>query len=100
MAKPEEDGILLAVRVTTRAETDAVVGWRSNNKDELSVRVTVAPEDGKANAALIRVLSQSFEIPKSDIRLIRGHTARQKLLVVALEKERFEHWKDSLPTLG
>ena len=41
-------------------------------------RIQCAPVDGKANEALITLLSKEFGIPKSDIEIIRGKTSRNK----------------------
>jgi uncharacterized protein (TIGR00251 family) len=67
----------LAIHVTPRSGRDEIVGWRGA---ELSVRVTVAPEGGKANAAVCVVVAKALHVPKSSIRVLRGETARHKLL--------------------
>jgi uncharacterized protein YggU (UPF0235/DUF167 family) len=95
------------VRVTPRAASDAVVGWRAGERaegvrgvasGELGVRVSAAPEGGKANAAVIRVLARSLGIPKSAVSVVRGHTARVKTLAFTMDEQVYEAWKDSLPT--
>jgi uncharacterized protein (TIGR00251 family) len=67
----------LAVHVTPRSGRDEVVGWRGA---ELSVRVTVAPEGGKANSAVCVLIAKALHVPKSSIRVVRGDTARHKIL--------------------
>jgi uncharacterized protein YggU (UPF0235/DUF167 family) len=52
--------------------------------------VTAVPEDGKANEALIKVLSKALHIPKSAISLVRGATSRVKELEIALTEEEIE----------
>ena len=47
------------------------------------VRVTAAPDDGKANAAVCRVVADALGIPKTSVSVVRGHTARVKTLEVA-----------------
>ena len=49
----------------------------------LRIRVTAPPEGGKANAAAIALKSKSLEIPRSKIKLIRGHSSRNKVFQVA-----------------
>jgi len=49
----------------------------------LKLRVTEPPEDGKANAALIRLLAKAWKLPKSSLSLVTGHTDRRKTLAVA-----------------
>jgi uncharacterized protein len=70
----------LAVHVTPKAGRDEVAGWRGR---ELQVRVTVAPEDGKANAAVCALLAKTLRVPKSSVRVARGDTSRHKILEFA-----------------
>ena len=48
----------------------------------LRVSVTDAPEKGKSNAALIKLLSKHWGVPKSAIKLVRGETSRVKVIEV------------------
>jgi uncharacterized protein (TIGR00251 family) len=70
---------LLRVHVTPRAGRNEIAGWRA---DELSIRVAVPPEAGKANAAVCRVVSESLGVPKSAVRVRRGETSRHKTLMI------------------
>lgn len=36
--------------------------------------------DGKANAALIGLVARYFNLPKSKILIVRGHSSRRKVL--------------------
>jgi uncharacterized protein (TIGR00251 family) len=69
----------VAVHVTPKSGRDEVVGWRG---DELAVRVRATAEAGKANAAVCRVIATALDVPKSSVRVVRGHTSRHKLLDV------------------
>jgi uncharacterized protein (TIGR00251 family) len=93
----ERASVTLAVRVTPRAATDAVVGWRDDTRDELLVRVTAAPEGGKANTAVIKTLARSLGIPKSTVKVVRGTASRQKLLAFEMEEQAYQHWRDAVP---
>jgi uncharacterized protein YggU (UPF0235/DUF167 family) len=44
------------------------------------VRVTAAPEDGKANAAVIALLAKALGVPRSALAIVRGATARDKII--------------------
>jgi uncharacterized protein (TIGR00251 family) len=48
----------------------------------LIVRVHAPAVDGKANEALIRVLSEFLDISKSQIAIISGHTSRMKRIEI------------------
>lgn len=69
----------LAVHVTPKAGRDEVAGWRGS---ELSVRVTTAPEAGKANAAVCKVVAGALGVPKTSVRVVRGETSRHKTLEI------------------
>ena len=69
----------LAVHVTPQSGRDEIVGWRGS---ELGVRVTAAPEAGKANIAVCKVVAAALGVPKSSVRVSRGGTARHKVLVI------------------
>ena len=71
--------MLLKVHVTPKSGADEVSGWRG---DALVVRVRAAPEGGKANEAVCRVVSAALGVPKSSVRVVRGTTGRQKVLEI------------------
>lgn len=73
-------GVIIPVRAQPGARKNAVTGVHAG---QLKVSVTQAPEKGKANAALIEVLSEALEIPRSKISLVSGATVSQKKFCVA-----------------
>ena len=68
-------GAEIAVRVTPRASRNAVL----LDGETIRVLVTVVPEDGKANAAVVKLLAKALGVAKSRLELLRGATARDKL---------------------
>jgi uncharacterized protein YggU (UPF0235/DUF167 family) len=81
---PRADGIELHVRLTPKSSREALDGAeiRDDGACVLKARVRAAPEDGKANAALIALLARQIKVPASRIRLATGAASRQKTLVV------------------
>jgi uncharacterized protein (TIGR00251 family) len=77
----EEDsrGVVLPVRAHASARRNAIIGVREG---ALRVAVTAAPEKGKANRAIIAVLSKTLGISKSQIELVSGETSSNKRLLV------------------
>lgn len=71
LARP---GTMIAVRVTPRARRPGIV----LRDGQIRVSVTVAPEGGKANAEVQKLLARALGLPKSRLRLVRGQTARDK----------------------
>lgn len=49
----------------------------------LRLRVAAVPDKGKANAAVIALLSKTLGVPKSAITLLAGDTARLKTVAIA-----------------
>lgn len=76
----------LNVRLTPKASSDRIGGEveMPDGTRQLKVYVTAVPEDGKANAAMIALLSRHFKVPKSAIAILRGATDRNKLVEIAL----------------
>lgn len=74
----EQDSVI-CVRLTPNAKKNEIVGWTTHaEKEVLKAHVTAVPEKGKANQALIKLLSKTYKIPKSFICIIRGETSRTK----------------------
>jgi len=51
----------------------------------VQVRVTAPPADGAANEAVLRVLAAALGRPRRDLSLLRGGSARIKLVAIALD---------------
>jgi uncharacterized protein len=73
------DNARIALHVTPRSARDEIAGWRGG---ELSVRVTAAPEGGKATAAACRVVATALGVPKTAVKVARGHASRHKQVEV------------------
>ncbi|MEH3103883.1 MAG: DUF167 domain-containing protein [Sphingomonas phyllosphaerae] len=70
----------MAVRVTPRGGRDALL---AGTAEHFVARLSAAPVDGAANAALIVLLAKHFRVPKRDVTLVSGQTARLKRLTIA-----------------
>ena len=70
----------LQLRVSPGASRAAVVGRHGT---AWKVRVTAAPEGGRANEAVVRLLADTLSLPQRDVAIVSGHGARDK--IVALE---------------
>jgi uncharacterized protein YggU (UPF0235/DUF167 family) len=57
-----------------------VVGRRTDGV--IAVRVTAAPADGKANAAVIKAIADALGTRPSGLSLVSGHTGRDKRVQV------------------
>ncbi|MBS0521170.1 MAG: DUF167 domain-containing protein [Proteobacteria bacterium] len=72
-------GVTVELRVQPRARRTAL----ELSESALKAAVTTPPEDGKANAAVIALLAESWRLPKSAFTVIKGGTARNKTIGVA-----------------
>jgi len=77
------EDLLLNVLVQPKAGKDEIVGAQG---DELKVRIKAPPVDGAANQALVKFLSKTFKVPKSNIHIISGETSRHKRLRIHAPK--------------
>ena len=67
------------IRLQPRAKSAGVVGERG---DAIVIRVTAPPVDGKANAAIAKLLAATWQVPKTRLRLTAGATDRRKFFVL------------------
>jgi hypothetical protein len=70
--------MLIQVKVTPKASAEKVV----EQDGILRVYVTAAPEGGKANKAVIKLLAKRFGVPPSRISILHGQTARLKTIEI------------------
>ena len=75
----------LHLRVTPNAGADRIEGveQRGDGSSVLRLRVAAVPDKGRANAAVIALLSRALEVPKSAVSVTSGETARLKTVAVA-----------------
>ena len=70
----------LILRVSPGAARSAVVGRHGAG---WKVRVTAAPEDGKANDAVVRLLADTLALPTRDVQIVSGRSSRDKTVALA-----------------
>ena len=85
------DGLLLRVKLQPRASATGIL---ESAGDELRIRVTAPPVDAAANEALLRLLAEVLDCPRSQVELRRGQTSRHK--VVALRGVTLAHALEKL----
>lgn len=71
--------------MTPKASRDKVGGLvaEADGGVVLKASVTTVPEDGKANAALIKMLAKEWRVAKSLIEVVAGATDRRKTLLIS-----------------
>jgi hypothetical protein len=83
--------VRLAVRLTPKAAAAGIDGTMATKVGPaLKVRVTVAPEKGRANAALIKLLAREWRLPASALSIEAGAKERHKRLLLRAEGEQLK----------
>jgi uncharacterized protein (TIGR00251 family) len=72
-------GVTVELRAQPRARRTALECARG----ALKAQVTAPAEDGKANAAVIELLAETWRLPKSAFAVTRGATSRDKVMTIA-----------------
>jgi uncharacterized protein (TIGR00251 family) len=88
-------GVTVELRVKPRAKRSALAATRA----ELKAAVAAPPIDGKANAALMALLADSWRLPKSAFAIAKGTTSRTKKVSIAGEPaviaDRIAQWMET-----
>jgi uncharacterized protein (TIGR00251 family) len=70
----------LRLRVSPGAARAGVVG---RHGEAWKIRVAAAPEGGRANEAVIRLLADTLSVPRDAVTLVSGHGGRDKIVELA-----------------
>ncbi|MFZ1940231.1 MAG: DUF167 domain-containing protein [Terracidiphilus sp.] len=83
MVRETARGVTLAVRAQPRAKKTAIIGTCGEGAAaQLKVAVHAPPVEGKANAALIEFLAETFGLPKNAVEVVSGELARSKVFLL------------------
>lgn len=72
--------MLLKIKVLPRSSRNEIVGKMADGS--IKVKLTAPPVDGKANDALVELLSEEYKIPKSRVRITKGLTSKNKTVEI------------------
>ncbi len=77
-------GVLVPVRLTPKSARDEIAGVEDfGGESVLKARVRALPEDGRANAALEKLIAKWLGLPPSSVEVVQG--AKSRLKQVAIE---------------
>ncbi|ODS33433.1 MAG: hypothetical protein SCARUB_01405 [Candidatus Scalindua rubra] len=74
-----EGGIVIPVKVQPNSSKNGIMGEYANR---IKIAVTVPPEKGKANKAVIKVLAEWLDVKSPDIQIISGEKSKDKEVFV------------------
>jgi uncharacterized protein (TIGR00251 family) len=78
-----DGGVTLAVRAQPGAKKTAIVGiYGEGDKAQLKIQVHAPPIEGRANAALIEFLAETFALAKKRVELVNGELSRSKVFLL------------------
>ncbi|HZP10360.1 DUF167 family protein [Methyloceanibacter sp.] len=76
-------GVILPVRLTPKSSRDEVVGIEVFGEETvLKARVRAAPEAGRANDALERLIAHWLKVPPSSVSVAQGGKSRAKQILI------------------
>lgn len=85
-ARAASGGIVIHVRVTPKASSDAVLGVEERAEGGvLKVKVRALPDKGEANEAVIALIAKWLGEPKAGLKVAAGGKSRSKQIFVAGE---------------
>lgn len=82
--KSSDSKTILKVYVQPGASKNEFVGLYGDPA-RLKIKIKAQPQDGEANAEVINFLAKTLGISKSKIEITRGHTSRQKDVLIDLD---------------
>ena len=78
----DRHGTLIAIEVTAAARTSAFPAGYNEWRKTIGCRVTAPAADGKANRAVISLISERCGIPATKVNIQSGATSNQKRVLV------------------
>lgn len=75
----KDDAIIFTAHVVPRASKSEIIGEYDGT---LKIRLSAPPVDGAANAELIKLLSKTFGVSKSKVKIISGGNAKTKQIKI------------------
>ncbi len=78
MIKETANGIILQIKISPNSSKNEFI----KTGDVIKLKITAPPVDGKANKFVIEILSKTFKVPKTNIKILHGETSKEKTLEI------------------
>jgi uncharacterized protein len=75
--KAKKASVTFSIRIQPRASKNEFMRMEDGS---VKIRLTAPPVDGAANEALVRFLADQFDISRSHVEIVSGHTSRDKIV--------------------
>ena len=77
----QDKGVLtLTLKVIPKSSKNEIAGLQPDGS--LKLKITAAPEKGKANAAICDLLAEAFGVPRRNVEILRGQTSAVKQVCI------------------
>ena len=84
----DREGTIIALEVTTGAKNDSFPAGYNLWRKTITCRVTAPAVEGKANRAIIKLVSEILAVPATSVSMQSGATSSQKrVLVTGIDKK-------------
>lgn len=78
MIRKTEEGLIINIKIVPNSSKNELI----QESEFTKVKITAQPIENKANKALIEFLSKSFKVPKTYIEILKGHTSKEKTILI------------------
>ncbi len=92
---PRGNDLEIRVKAVPGARCDAIVGALG---ERLKIRVSAPPEEGKANAAIVRLLAKTLGVHEREVELVSGAGNPLKIFAVRAAVARAREFATLLET--
>jgi len=83
---------MLTARLTPKSARDEIIGIEAfGGETVLKARVRALPEDGRANAALEKLIAQWLKLPQSSVSVAQGGKSRLKQILIEGDPDTLAH---------
>lgn len=72
--------ITLFLKVIPKSSRNEIAGFLEDGT--MKLKITAAPERGKANAEIVAFLADQFGVSKRQVEIVRGETSALKTVVI------------------
>lgn len=86
----KDDKVIIYVKAQPNSSKNKIAGLYGDN---LKINIKAPAVEGAANKELVKFLSKTFKIPKSDI-IIKGETSKRKQIILPLNVKIKEFLKE------
>lgn len=82
---------IINVYVTPKSGRDCFTGMDVDKDGNaiLKVKVTAAPDGGKANISVCKIIAKEIKVPKTFVTVKRGHKSRYKQIEIKCSEQKF-----------